>query len=115
MSLNAQTTPKTPPIIQPEIRPVIQPFSVAEAEFEPLYRVIIHNDDVTPMDFVVLILGRIFFISGQAAVEIMLTAHFAGEAMVQCLAKSEAQNRIGRAQFAAGMEGYPLRFSMEPD
>jgi ATP-dependent Clp protease adaptor protein ClpS len=95
--------------------PVIHPVSSALTEFESLYRVIIHNDDVTPMDFVVLILGRIFFISGETAVEIMLTAHFNGEAFVQSLAKSEAQNRIGRAQFAAGLEGYPLRFSLEPE
>ena len=95
--------------------PKIQPVPVAETDLEPLYRVIIHNDDVTPMDFVVLILGRIFFISGKAAVDIMMAAHLSGAAYVQSLAKAEAQNRIARAQFAAGLEGYPLRFSMEPD
>ena len=80
-----------------------------------MYRVIIHNDDVTPMDFVVLILERIFFVSGQAAVDIMYTAHYTGAAYVQSLPKSEAQNRIGRAHFAAGLEGYPLRFTLEPE
>jgi ATP-dependent Clp protease adaptor protein ClpS len=95
--------------------PKIEPIPVSETELEPLYRVIIHNDDVTPMDFVVLILGRIFFIQGPEAIEIMLTAHYSGMAYVQTLPKSEAQNRIARAQFAAGMEGYPLRFTMEPE
>ena len=95
--------------------PQIQPVPVSETELEPMYRVIIHNDDVTPMDFVVLILERIFFVSGQAAVHIMYTAHYTGAAYVQTLPKSEAQNRIGRAHFAAALEGYPLRFTMEPE
>jgi ATP-dependent Clp protease adaptor protein ClpS len=80
-----------------------------------MYRVIIHNDDVTPMDFVVLILGRIFQIQGESAVEIMYSAHTSGAAYVQSLPRREAQARIGRAHFAAGLEGYPLRFSMEPE
>ena len=103
MSPQAQTSPRTQPVPTPE------------PELEPQYRVIIHNDDVTPMDFVVHILQRIFFVSGPAALEIMYTAHYTGAAYVETLPKAEAQNRIGRAHFAAGLEGYPLRFSMEPE
>ena len=88
---------------------------IAETALEPLYRVIIHNDDVTPMDFVVSILERIFFIQGVDALEIMLIAHYTGMAYVQTLPKAEAQSRIGKAHFAAGLEGYPLHFSMEPE
>lgn len=88
---------------------------VPETTEEPLYRVIIHNDDVTPMDFVVLMLERIFQVVGPDAVEIMLMAHYKGNAYVQTLPKSEAQARIGKAHFAAGLEGYPLHFSMEPE
>ena len=95
--------------------PRVRPVPVFEEQLEPLYRVIIHNDDVTPMDFVILILERIFQIKGQAAVAIMLTAHYQGAAYVQTLPKSEAQNRIGKAHFAAGLEGFPLHFSMEPE
>ena len=89
--------------------------STPETALEPLYRVIIHNDDVTPMDFVVSILERIFFIAGPDALEIMYTAHFSGAAYVQTLPKNEAQTRIGKAHFAAGLEGYPLHFSIEPE
>ncbi len=98
-----------------ETAPSTRPESVSETELEPMYRVIIHNDDITPMDFVILILERIFFIQGQAAVDIMFTAHYTGAAYVQSLPRNEAQNRIGRAHFAAGLEGYPLRFTMEPE
>ena len=96
-------------------RPKPIPETLPEIELEPMYRVIIHNDDVTPMDFVVTILERIFLVSGPTALEIMYTAHFSGVAYVQSLPESEARSRIGRAHFAAGLEGYPLHFSMEPE
>jgi len=86
-----------------------------ETELEPLYRVIIHNDDVTPMDFVVNVLASIFFILQPDAVEIMLTAHYSGMAYVQTLPKTEAEKRVNKAHFAAGLEGYPLHFSIEPE
>ena len=86
-----------------------------ETELEPLYRVLIHNDDVTPMDFVVQVLKTIFFLSNPKAYEVMLIAHITGLAYVQTLPKSEAEKRINRAHFAAGLEGYPLHFSMEPE
>ena len=86
-----------------------------ETELEPLYRVIIHNDDVTPMDFVVHVLMTIFYLDNPDAVDVMLTAHISGMAYVQTLPKSEAEKRINKAHFAAGLEGYPLHFSMEPE
>jgi ATP-dependent Clp protease adaptor protein ClpS len=86
-----------------------------ETELEPLYRVLIHNDDVTPMDFVVHVLKTIFYLSNPRAFEIMLIAHVTGLAYVQTLPRSEAEKRINKAHFAAGLEGYPLHFSMEPE
>ena len=86
-----------------------------QTELEPLYHVIIHNDDVTPMDFVVHILKTCFYLSNPKAAEIMMTAHFSGMAYVQTLPKSEAEKRINKAHFAAGLEGYPLHFSMESE
>jgi ATP-dependent Clp protease adaptor protein ClpS len=83
--------------------------------YEPLYRVIIYNDDVTPMDFVVHVLRSIFMLLLPDAVKVMYTAHYRGEAAVQILPKSEAEKRINKAHFAAGLEGYPLHFSMEPE
>lgn len=86
-----------------------------ETAYEPLFRVIIHNDDVTPMDFVVHVLTRIFVLLQPDAVKVMFTAHYRGEAVVQILPKSEAEKRINRAHFAAGVEGYPLHFSLETE
>jgi ATP-dependent Clp protease adaptor protein ClpS len=102
-------------IPQAQAVPQIKPVPVEKTELEPMYWVIIHNDDVTPMDFVVKILKSIFIIVGVSAVQIMFTAHHQGTAYVQCLPKAEAQNRINRAHFAAAIEGFPLHFSMEPE
>jgi ATP-dependent Clp protease adaptor protein ClpS len=86
-----------------------------QTKLEPLYRVIIHNDDVTPMDFVVNVLTSIFTLSQPDALEVMLVAHTKGAAYVQTLPKTEAEKRINKAHFAAGLEGYPLHFSIEPE
>jgi ATP-dependent Clp protease adaptor protein ClpS len=86
-----------------------------ETELEPLYRVLIHNDHVTPMDFVVQILTTVFYLPNDKAIDIMMTAHITGIAYVQTLPKTEAEKRINKAHFAAGLEGYPLHFSMEPE
>jgi ATP-dependent Clp protease adaptor protein ClpS len=88
---------------------------LSKTQLEPLYRVIIHNDDVTPMDFVVHVLEQIFLLDNSQAVAVMLIAHQHGNAYVQTLPKNEAQKRIGKAHFAAGLEGYPLRFTIEPE
>jgi ATP-dependent Clp protease adaptor protein ClpS len=98
-----------------QVTPEIEIIEETETELEPLYRVIIHNDDVTPMDFVVHVLASIFFLLQPDAMEVMLVAHFKGAAYVQTLPKAEAQKRINKAHFAAGIEGYPLRFSMEKE
>lgn len=81
---------------------------------EDVVKVIIHNDDVTPMDFVVVILQRIFHLSPLAAEHVMITAHFNGVALVATLPLSEAKRRVGKAHFAAQLEGYPLLFTIEP-
>ena len=96
-----------------EIKPAIDPLS--EEEFEPLYRVLIHNDDVTPIDFVIVVLQRFFQLDRPTAEAITYTAHVEGIAYVMTLPKSEAQKRVGQAHFAASLEGYPLLFTIEPE
>ena len=98
---------------QTQTPPKIAPVPVTEEALEPLVQVIIHNDDLTPMDFVVHVLKSIFFLIPPDAVAVMYTAHTSGKAYVQTLPKTEAQIRINKAHFAAGMEGYPLHFSLE--
>ena len=85
-----------------------------EDDQEDLVNVLIHNDEVTPMDFVVIILQRIFQLAPLEAEHVMITAHFNGLALVATLPMSEAKKRVGKAHFAAQLEGYPLMFTIEP-
>lgn len=95
--------------------PDIQILEETETELEDLYRIIIHNDSVTPMDFVVRVLTQVFFLGTPNAMDIMLKAHITGTAYVQTVSKSEAEKRINKAHAFADAEGYPLQFSMEPE
>ena len=101
--------------MSPSIEPEIQIIEETETELEPLYRVIIHNDPVTPMDFVVHVLKNHFYLSNSKAADIMLAAHVYGSAHVQTLAKSQAEKRISKAHFEANNAGYPLKFTMEAE
>ena len=89
--------------------------TIQDEEFEPMYRVIIHNDDITPMEFVVVILQRIFEQNPLQAEHVMLIAHLEGMAYVCTLPLPEAKKRVGKAHFAAQLEGYPLLFTIEPE
>ena len=98
-----------------QILPDIEIIEETETELEPLYRIIIHNDHVTPMDFVVHVLKTVFYLSNDKAAQIMFAAHYYGTAYVQTLAKSEAEKRINKAHAEANNAGYPLKFTMEPE
>lgn len=82
---------------------------------EPLYRILMHNDDVTPFDYVIRMLKRIFMLSQELAEHIAETAHDEGVAIVMIRPRPEAEKLIGIARTHARADGYPLTFSMEPD
>lgn len=86
-----------------------------EDALEPDCRVFIHNDDVTPFNFVIVILQRIFQLESLAAEHVAFIAHTSGSAYVATLPCPEAHKRVGKAHFAASLEGYPLMFTVEPE
>lgn len=96
-------------------RPELDNDQQQEEALEPLWRVLIHNDDETPYDFVIAILIRIFNITPIIAEHITWLAHTNGLALVTALPKSEAENRVGKAHFAARLEGFPLTLTIEPE
>ena len=98
-------------LLQPDIR---EDTDQLEA-IEPPCKVFIHNDDVTPFDFVIVVLQRFFGLTPLQAEHVAYSAHTTGIAYVTTLPKSEAEKRVGQAHFAAGLEGYPLTFTIEPE
>lgn len=86
-----------------------------EDALEPGCRVLIHNDEVTPYNFVIAILQRIFRLQHAHAEQVTFLAHTAGMAYVTTLPCPEANARVGKAHFAASLEGYPLLFTVEPE
>ncbi|UCG23152.1 MAG: ATP-dependent Clp protease adaptor ClpS [Chloroflexota bacterium] len=97
--------------------PQIEQGEAAEqtAEIERLHRVLVHNDEVTPYDFVLVVLVRFFKLPPADAEQVTRTAHNSGLALVAVLPLPEARKRVGRAHFAASLEGYPLTFTIEPE
>ncbi len=85
------------------------------AELERPYRVIIENDDITPMEFVVLVLLTIFALEMERANAVMFEAHEKGRAYVVTLPFEEAQERVTEAQTLARANKYPLSFYLEPE
>ena len=102
-------------IAQPKTITDTEYLVATEADLERPYRVIIENDDVTPMDFVVLVLLTIFELPYERAEEVMYEAHIKGRAYVATFPFEEAQQRVYAAQSLARTAGYPLSFYLEPD
>ncbi|MBI5366684.1 MAG: ATP-dependent Clp protease adaptor ClpS [Planctomycetes bacterium] len=96
----------------PDVRTA--PRTDERTDLAPLYRVLIHNDDVTPMDLVVQVLTQFFRKAQAEAVEIMLTAHLSGVALVAVLPLEEAEFRVDQAHSYARARNYPLTFTYEP-
>jgi ATP-dependent Clp protease adaptor protein ClpS len=102
-------------IAEPETTTDVTYTLITDEELERPFRVIIQNDDVTPMEFVVMVLMGIFELTTDRAVEVMLEAHNNGRAHVVTLPLKEAQDRVYTAQSIARESGYPLSFYLEPD
>lgn len=78
----------------------------------PMYDVIIHNDDYTTMDFVVMILETIFNKNRDEAMQLMLHVHENGEAVVGSYIYDIAQSKADKATSMARAEGFPLQLTV---
>jgi ATP-dependent Clp protease adaptor protein ClpS len=93
----------------------LEEIPVAQTELEPPYRILIHNDDVTPFDFVISVLRSVFLLGARDAWVVTTRAHVTGVAYVMTLPFEEAKYRVGKAHSLARAGGYPLTFTIEPD
>lgn len=88
--------------------------SRSKAALPPLFRVLMHNDDFTSMEFVVEVLEVVFHKSPTDANRIMLNIHFKGLGLCGVYPHEVAETKIDRVHGMAKHEGFPLRCSMEP-
>ena len=79
------------------------------------YRVLLHNDDFTTMEFVVEMLVRHFERTPTEAAAIMLQVHHHGVGVAGTYTRDEAETRVADATADAESAGYPLLVTMEPE
>ncbi len=81
----------------------------------PLYKVLLLNDDFTPMEFVVHVLERFFGMTHAQAFELMLTVHKKGVAVVGVFAFEIAETKVGQVMDFARRHQHPLQCTMEKE
>ena len=79
----------------------------------PLYKVMLLNDDFTPMEFVVHVLERFFGMNHSQAFEIMLTVHKKGLAVVGVFSHEIAETKVAQVMDFARRHQHPLQCTME--
>lgn len=82
-------------------------------ELPSKYNVVLHNDDVTPMGFVVEILVNIFNMDRQASVELMFKIHNDGKGIAGTYIKSIAESKVILVRDVALKSNYPLSVTIE--
>jgi ATP-dependent Clp protease adaptor protein ClpS len=79
----------------------------------PLYRVLLHNDDYTTMEFVVHVLQAIFNHAEAEATQIMLHVHRKGIGVAGVYTREVAETKIDQVHALARTHEFPLRCSMD--
>ena len=92
---------------------------VAEPEVKtkrpPMYKVILLNDDYTPMDFVVMVLEQIFRIPHHDALNVMLEVHQKGAGLAGVYTRDVAETKVDQVIEYARINDYPLQCTLEQE
>ena len=86
---------------------------IEECKEPRLYQVNVHNDDFTPMEFVVWILEQFFYMERNKAINVMMEAHLKGKAGCGLFSKEVAETKVTQVIDHAKLHEHPLSFSME--
>jgi len=86
-----------------------------ELQAPPMYKVIMHNDDYTPMDFVVEVLEVFFSHTRESATRVMLTVHTEGRAVCGLFTRDIAETKAMQVNQYARECQHPLLCEIEKD
>ena len=81
----------------------------------PLYKVMLLNDDYTPMEFVVHVLERYFSMNNQRATEVMLHVHQRGVGVCGVYTYEVAETKVTQVMDLARQHQHPLQCTIEKD
>ena len=98
---------------EPDLTSEVLDEQLSELAEPPLYRVLIHNDHYTTMEFVVEILREVFHYEMIQAEQIMMMVHRTG---IGCCGEYEyqiAESKVAEVDKRATEAGFPLRCTME--
>jgi ATP-dependent Clp protease adaptor protein ClpS len=79
------------------------------------FRVVLYNDDFTPMEFVVVVLEQIFGKGPSEATQLMLQIHRSGLGVAGVYVLEIAETKLAKVHTLAEERGYPLRGGVEPE
>ena len=79
----------------------------------PMFKVMILNDDYTPMDFVVMVLQKFFSLNREKATQIMLKVHREGMGVCGVYVKDVAATKVDQVRSYAKQHQHPLQCTME--
>lgn len=86
-----------------------------EIDEPPMYKVLLHNDDYTTMEFVVEILILVFSKTPEEAVEIMLNIHQKGIGICGVYTYEVSETKVNTVDSLAREHGFPLKCTMEEE
>lgn len=84
-----------------------------ELKEPPMYKVLLHNDDYTTMEFVVQVLMLVFHKSVEQATRIMLNVHKRGTGLCGLFTFEVAETKVATVTRLARENGHPLKCTME--
>lgn len=87
--------------------------SEEKVEEPPLFKVLLHNDDFTTMEFVVYVLQSVFNLPEEEAVAVMLNVHVHGVGVAGIFTWEVAGMKVARTTEMARAHEYPLLCTME--